>query len=87
MSCEDQISARRNSFEMFGYDLMVDRDCNPWLIEVNSSPSMEKSTPVTEKLVEMVLADTVKLIEKKKTNTGLYKLIYKGDFIPSPVHY
>jgi D-alanine-D-alanine ligase-like ATP-grasp enzyme len=35
---------RENSHEMFGYDFMVDTNLNVWLIEVNSSPSMELST-------------------------------------------
>jgi tubulin monoglycylase TTLL3/8 len=40
---------------MFGYDFMVDMNLNVWLIEVNSSPSMEYSTPITKKLVQMVM--------------------------------
>jgi tubulin polyglutamylase TTLL2 len=27
-------------FELFGFDVMVDSTCKPWLIEVNSSPAM-----------------------------------------------
>jgi len=33
---------------------MIDSDLNTWLIEVNSSPTMEASTKVTERLVQMV---------------------------------
>ena len=32
---------RKSSFEFFGYDYMVDTDFRVWLIEVNSSPSMD----------------------------------------------
>ncbi len=35
---------RQNSFEVFGYDVMIDEELRPWLIEVNSSPSMDYST-------------------------------------------
>jgi tubulin monoglycylase TTLL3/8 len=41
---QDTVEGRKNSFEIFGYDFMVDTNYNVWLIEVNSSPSMEKST-------------------------------------------
>lgn len=62
---------------------MVDELLNPWLIEVNSSPSMDYSTPVTRRLVKMVLEDTVKVMvdeRKKKTKKrGLFKLIYDGE--------
>jgi len=45
---------------------MIDENLNPWLIEINMSPSMEYSTPITKKLVKMVLQDTGKLIASTK---------------------
>lgn len=42
---------RDNSYELFGYDLMLDEELNVWLIEINSSPAMDFSTPITQKLV------------------------------------
>ena len=41
---------------------MIDEDFNCWLIEVNSSPAMDYSTPVTERLVKMVLEDSIKVV-------------------------
>ena len=46
---------RHLQHEVFGYDFMVDTSFNVWLIEVNSSPSMEYSSPITEKMVPEVL--------------------------------
>lgn len=74
--------------ELFGYDIMVDEDFNCWLIEVNSSPAMDYSTPVTERLVKLVLEDTIKVVvdyanaptakKKAKVDTGLFECIYKA---------
>ena len=69
------VNNRKNSFEFFGYDFMVDVDLNVWLIEVNSSPSMDtKDQPVLKKLVKSVLGDLVKVIvdypKDKKAECG-----------------
>jgi hypothetical protein len=41
---------------------MVDEDLRVWLIEVNSSPSMDRTTTTTDRLVQMVLTDLPKVI-------------------------
>ena len=53
---------RNRSHELFGYDFMVDEDLGVWLIEVNSSPSMEYSTPITQKLVMAMMPQIVRIL-------------------------
>ena len=76
---------KKGCFELFGFDLMVDDDFNMWLIEVNSSPAMDYSTAVTEKLVKLVLEDTIKVVvdhanakKKSQVDTGAWECIYKA---------
>eukprot|EP01028_Stygiella_incarcerata_P011745 TRINITY_DN680_c1_g2_i2.p1 TRINITY_DN680_c1_g2~~TRINITY_DN680_c1_g2_i2.p1 ORF type:complete len:925 (+),score=308.11 TRINITY_DN680_c1_g2_i2:100-2874(+) len=59
---EDVVQHRKNSFELFGYDFMVDENFNVWLIEVNTSPDLSYSTPVTKELVECVSEDLIKVV-------------------------
>lgn len=61
-SAQKSIENRKNTFEIYGLDFIVDRDCKPWLIEINSSPTFGQSTPVTERLVQMGLRDMCEFI-------------------------
>jgi tubulin monoglycylase TTLL3/8 len=84
-SVQDMFECKPGCFELFGFDLMIDDEFNSWLIEVNSSPAMDYSTTVTERLVKMVLEDTVKVVvdyagakKKSKVDTGKFECIYKA---------
>jgi hypothetical protein len=35
---------RKNTFEILGYDFMVDQKLKPWLIEVNTNPCLEETS-------------------------------------------
>ena len=85
---QDVLDNRKGSMEMLGYDIMIDEQFNPWLIEVNSSPTMEFSTSITKTLATNVMESVVKVIsdyclasknaKKKDIDTGDFVLIYKG---------
>jgi hypothetical protein len=57
-----QVEDRKSSFEIYGYDFMIDADFSPWLIEINSSPDFSYSTEVTKQLVKVASDDIVKVI-------------------------
>ena len=52
---------RLNSFELFGYDFMFDDAFKPFLIEVNSNPSLEPSSNLLTKLFNQMLDNTFKV--------------------------
>lgn len=70
----DNITHRKNSYELYGYDFMLSEgsDGRPkvWLIEVNSSPACDYSTPVTTPLVKKMMEDIAKVVVDKKSDPG-----------------
>ena len=87
LAAKEVLQHRDRSHELFGYDFMVDTDLNVWLIEVNASPSMEYSTPITKKLVQSVMPQIVRIVLEHGHGTGKgrecgskienFELIYK----------
>ncbi|KAH7817177.1 putative tubulin polyglutamylase TTLL1 [Monocercomonoides exilis] len=43
-SVQKVMSSDRHCFECYGFDLLIDDDLHPWLIEVNGSPSLSSTT-------------------------------------------
>lgn len=48
-------------FELFGYDFIIDEDFGLWLIEVNTNPCLELSSPLLAQLIPCMLEDMLKL--------------------------
>ena len=53
---------RRNCFELYGFDILIDSDLKPWLLEVNLSPSLNCDTPIDMKIKSALLCDLLNLI-------------------------
>ena len=89
-----KIKHRKNSYEVLGFDIMIDELLNVYLIEINLSPDWTYSTKVTEKLVKIASEDIMKVTvdvaqeeqkpveERKKVDTGRFKLIYSSSKFP-----
>ena len=52
---------KKGCFEIFGYDFMFDIDLNPFLIEINTNPGLEISSPLISKLVPRMIDDAFRL--------------------------
>ena len=52
---------RLNSYELFGYDFMFDNKFKPYLIEVNSNPSLEVGCTLLAKLFTAMLDNTFRI--------------------------
>jgi tubulin--tyrosine ligase len=48
-------NSKNYSFELFGYDFMVDSNKHLWLIEVNTNPSIEESGVLLKNLLPKMI--------------------------------
>ena len=49
--------------EILGFDIMLDANMKPWLLEVNSSPAMSMETDVDHVVKPALIRDAVNLVE------------------------
>ena len=63
-ACKMFVPHRRNCFELYGFDILIDSDLKPWLLEVNLSPSLNCETPIDMKIKSAMLCDLLNLIGK-----------------------
>ncbi|EFC44955.1 tubulin tyrosine ligase, partial [Naegleria gruberi] len=90
-ACKNIIINDKHCFEMYGYDLLLDSDLKPWLLEVNASPSLTTTTASDRILKMSLLNDTFNIVvhegfpdkklykdykyDKKQPKLGNYELL------------
>ena len=60
-SFQMNVPHRNNCFQVFGFDIMVDYRLNPWLLEVNLSPSLACDSPLDQKIKSNMITDLFNL--------------------------
>ena len=51
-------NGRRLCFELFGFDVILDHNLRPWLLEVNVLPSLSSSSELDKRIKTSLLCDT-----------------------------
>ncbi|OMJ86723.1 hypothetical protein SteCoe_11735 [Stentor coeruleus] len=67
-----------NCFDLFGFDILLDQDLKPWLLEVNLSPSMNTDAPIDLYIKSNLIADAFNLVgirafDRKKESASKVK--------------
>lgn len=57
---------RLNCFEIFGFDILIDSELKPWILEVNLNPSLSTDAPLDLKIKTSLITDALNLIGLKK---------------------
>lgn len=79
-SVQSVIINDKHCFEMYGYDILIENNLKPWLIEINASPSLSTTTESDRKMKMSVMESVFNIVippewfdENSKRGTNLCK--------------
>ena len=70
---------RNCGFELYGFDILIDSNLKPWLMEVNVCPSLSSSSPMDRKIKHTLLTDILNLIGIEYYNRKNYQVQQKRE--------
>eukprot|EP00794_Sanderia_malayensis_P019861 gene19861-21803_t len=72
-ACRMFVPHKNCCFELFGFDVLIDENLKPWLLEVNLSPSLACESPLDLKIKANLITDLFNLIGFQARDPGLVK--------------
>lgn len=86
-SVQGVMHSDKHCYECYGYDIILDANLKPWLIEINASPSLSTTTQGDYILKKQLINDIVNIVitdkwidEKGKPGTNTCTKSNEGDF-------
>ena len=70
------LNERKNCFEIFGFDFIVDKNYEVFLLEVNTNPGLEESSELIRMLVPRMIDDAFRI-----TIDEIFKTRYSKEFV------
>ncbi|XP_076375568.1 putative tubulin polyglutamylase TTLL9 [Megalopta genalis] len=71
LAVQPVIMPGKNSFELYGYDVLLDEDLKPWLLEINASPALTGTDREDYRLKFDLIDDTLNVLDLEGRFSGL----------------
>lgn len=65
-------------FEILGFDILIDKNLKPWLLEVNFTPSFSTDSQLDSIIKQSLIVDTLKKVSGASSNEFSYAEIIKS---------
>ena len=62
---------RQNCFELLGFDILIDSDLKPWILEVNLNSSLATDSPLDFKIKSNLVIDILNMVGVRKFDRRL----------------
>ena len=62
---QENIEQKSNTFEVYGFDIVLDEDLNPWVIEVNLSPACSERASWLTQMLDDSCTDLLRHIQSR----------------------
>ena len=67
-------------FEVLGFDIIIDDNLKPWLLEINHTPAFATDTPLDYKIKYGVVKEALQLMDISAENRRNWKIELKARF-------
>jgi len=64
-------------FQILGFDVLLDKNLKPWLLEVNNSPSYNTDTPLDKQIKADLVRNTFKILGVSQSDRKVVKTMEK----------
>ena len=67
MQCQQYQNSLNSCFQILGYDIIIDNNMKPWLIEINQFPSFATDSPLDYQIKFGLVKDSLKIMRLTPT--------------------
>lgn len=71
-NCQPKEQICELCYELFGFDIILDENLRPWLLEVNHSPSLNIDSPIDQEIKKYLLMDSFNILNISTKNRRKY---------------
>ncbi|OMJ80754.1 hypothetical protein SteCoe_18912 [Stentor coeruleus] len=80
-SCQAEDYSKSMCFEILGFDVIIDKKLNPYILEVNHTPSFSTDSPLDRTIKKTVISQALNLLNVTSRNRKKYYKKLKEDIL------